>query len=73
MRRRLINLLSVVTIAGGGVLLARPAHAAALAGCTEEQWETAAAANSYCQGATFSPDCSSAGVIVVEILYCPPH
>jgi hypothetical protein len=73
MPRRLINLLSVVTIAGGGVLLARPAQAAAVAGCTEEQWDTAAgAANSVCQGASCSVSCSP-GLIVVTVISCPDH
>jgi hypothetical protein len=73
MRRRLINLLSVVTIVGGGLLLARPAQAAVLAGCTEEQWEAGAdAANGVCAGASFTISCSP-GLVVVTVVSCPKY
>lgn len=73
MRRRLIHLLSLAVIVGGGLFLARPAQAAAVAGCTEEQWDIAAgAANNVCQGASFSVSCSP-GLIVVTVISCPDH
>lgn len=71
MRRRILHALCLAVIAGGALMLSRPARAAAFGGCTEEQWEAAAnAANEYCQGATFSPSCSGS-VVVVTIISCP--
>ncbi|HEX8903624.1 MAG TPA: hypothetical protein VF771_02140 [Longimicrobiaceae bacterium] len=54
-------------------VLAKPAKAAGMFACTDDQWtEAAQAANDVCEGASFVVDCSRPGVIVVTVVYCPP-
>ena len=74
MTTRAIMLASAAVIAAGSAYLSTPQPAAAsdFAGCTEEQWQqAAAAANEVCQGASFTVSCTERRV-VVTIVACPP-
>jgi len=72
MGRRFLNLLSGSVVVAGGATLSRPAQAAPVFACTDEQWDAgAAAANDYCSGASFAIDCSRPGIVVVTIIDCP--